>query len=124
MDSRIVTRCGEGKRLILDILHLGFSRTCYLFGLGNAKHGIKELFALIINIENHLSDTLAAEMSQHSSKSSFNYDTLGDIPLFYIPTPPPPALIVETEPRSRWSVDTEDLEAVRCEASAVVTLTH
>ena len=67
---------------------------------------------------------LVAEMSQHSSKSSFNYDTLGDIPLFYIPTPPPPVLIVETEPRSRWSVDTEDLEAVRHEASAVMTLAH
>ena len=48
----------------------------------------------------------------------FDYDTLGDIPLFYVPELPPPALIIDF-PRSRWSLDTADLDEVHREAARI-----
>ena len=52
-----------------------------------------------------------------STSSSFNYDSLGEIQLFYVPTPPPAAVLAEATPLSRWSVDTEELAEIRREAT-------
>lgn len=58
-------------------------------------------------------------MSRPTSAASFDYDTLGDIPLFYTPALPPPAVIAEPG-HSRWSVDTADLMEVQRETLQVL----
>ena len=50
-------------------------------------------------------------MPHHGHLSSIcECDEFGDIPLFYEgPAQPPKALLRDEEPRSRWSLDTEDV---------------
>lgn len=56
-----------------------------------------------------LSTTYFTMNPSDSPASSFDYDSLGDIPLFYIPEPPAPVLTLDRVLKSRWSVDIADL---------------
>ena len=58
----------------------------------------------------------------NSSASLCHCDSLGGDSLFYVPTRPPPAFIVDAMPQSRWSMDSEDLQRVHAEAVTVVRL--